>query len=543
MSATPDDPASLAPGNTPGSLLRHDGSSRGDAAADHEPALPAMSDERQRSGAADAGGAPIERRRRHMSRRVREPSRTKIVATTGPASEGRIDELIESGMSVARLNFSHGEAKDHRRRADVVRKAAKRLGRPVALLADIQGPKLRMGRFEEKSREVEFGQEFVIREGDEIAGPGEIYFNFDGFVEAVGEGHRIVLADGAVELVAVEVRSDQVIAEVERGGVIADRKGVNLPDTVLLAKMPTEKDLGDITIAQQIGVEMLGLSFVGNAEEVEHIRELAPGAMLVSKIERSIALEHIHEILRASDGIMVARGDLGVEVDLEQLPMIQKSLIHAAIKEGRFVITATEMLESMIESSRPTRAEVTDIANAVLDGTDGVMLSAETAVGRYPVEAVAVMNRICRAVEQSQRYLDLPRVAFRESEQTFSNAIALAAVQASEALGLSKIIAFTETGNTVRLVSRYRPQAEVVAITPEEKVYNQMSVLAHVRPFMCRRGTSIEEMWQTASDDLLAAGLVRQGEKVIFVAGIPPGVARTTNLMKLHRIGEQLRFH
>jgi pyruvate kinase len=486
---------------------------------------------------------PIERRRRLNARRVRERARTKIVATIGPASEGRVDELIEAGMSVARLNFSHGEAKEHRRRADVVRKAAKRAGRPVALLADIQGPKLRMGRFADKSRELEFGQQVVVRQGDELAGPGEIYFNFDGFLGAVQEGHRLVLADGAVELIAIEVASDRIVAEVERGGVVADRKGVNLPDTRLAVSLPTEKDLADITIAQQIGVEMLGLSFVGDAEEVERIRELAPGTMLVSKIERAIALEHIHEILRASDGIMVARGDLGVEVDLEQLPMIQKSLIHAAVMEGRFVITATEMLESMISSSRPTRAEVTDIANAVLDGTDAVMLSAETAMGRYPVEAVAVMSRICRAVEQSQRYLDLPRVAFRQSEQTFSNAIALAAVQAAEALGLSKIIAFTETGNTVRLLSRYRPQAEVVAITPSERVYNAMAILAHVRPFICRRGTSIEGMWQTASDDLLAAGMVRQGEKIIFVAGIPPGVARTTNLLKLHRIGEQLRFH
>jgi pyruvate kinase len=306
--------------------------------------------------------------------------------------------------------------------------------------------------------------------------------------------------------------------------------------------LPTEKDLRDITIARQIGVEMLGLSFVGDAADVERIRDLAPDTLLVSKIERAIALDHIHEILRASDGIMVARGDLGVEVDLEQLPMIQKSLIHAAVVEGRFVITATEMLESMIHSSRPTRAEVTDIANAVLDGTDAVMLSAETAVGKHPIEAVAVMNRICRAVEQSQRYMDLPRVAFRASEQTFSNAIALAAVHSAEALHLSKIIAFTETGNTVRLVSRYRPQAEVIAITPSERVYNQMAVLAHVRPFMGRRNTSIEDMWQSSSDDLLAAGIVKQGEKVIFIAGIPPGVARTTNLLKLHRIGEQLKF-
>jgi pyruvate kinase len=480
---------------------------------------------------------------RLSARRVRDHSRTKVVATIGPASEGRLEELLEAGMSVARLNFSHGEADEHRRRADVVRKTARKLGKSIALLADIQGPKLRMGRFAEREREVQFGEQLVVRQGDETAGPGEVYFNFAGFLESVQEGHRLLLADGAVELVAIGVERDRIVTEVVRGGKLSDRKGVNLPDSRIALRLPTEKDLVDITVARQIGVEMLGLSFVGDAADVERIRDLAPDTLLVSKIERAIALEHIHEILRASDGVMVARGDLGVEVDLEQLPMIQKSLIHAAVVEGRFVITATEMLESMIHSSRPTRAEVTDIANAVLDGTDAVMLSAETAVGRYPVEAVAVMNRICRAVEQSQRYSDLPRVAFRSSEQTFSNAIALAAVQAAEALGVAKIIAFTETGNTVRLVSRYRPQAEVIAVTPSERVYNQMAVLAHVRPFVGRRGTSIEEMWQSASDDLQASGMVRPGEKVIFIAGIPPGVARTTNLLKLHRIGEQLRFH
>ena len=492
-----------------------------------------------------AAGGSMEHRTpstRLSARRVREPSRTKVVATIGPASEGRLEELLEAGMSVARLNFSHGEADEHRRRADVVRKTARKLGKPVALLADIQGPKLRMGRFVDKERELEYGDQLIVREGDEIAQLGEAYFNFPGFLESIQDGHRLVLADGAVELVAVEIARDHIVAEVVRGGTVSDRKGVNLPDTRLGLRLPTEKDLRDITIARQIGVEMLGLSFVGDAADVERIRDLAPDTLLVSKIERAIALDHIHEILRASDGIMVARGDLGVEVDLEQLPMIQKSLIHAAVVEGRFVITATEMLESMIHSSRPTRAEVTDIANAVLDGTDAVMLSAETAVGKHPIEAVAVMNRICRAVEQSQRYMDLPRVAFRASEQTFSNAIALAAVHSAEALHLSKIIAFTETGNTVRLVSRYRPQAEVIAITPSERVYNQMAVLAHVRPFMGRRNTSIEDMWQSSSDDLLAAGIVKQGEKVIFIAGIPPGVARTTNLLKLHRIGEQLKF-
>lgn len=467
---------------------------------------------------------------------------TKLVATIGPASEGCLLELIELGLSVARLNFSHGSAEEHRRRADVVRKAAREVGRPVAILADIQGPKLRMGRFVGGSQELEEGQEFTVRQGAEVAEEGELLFNFDGFLQAVAPGHRVMLADGAVEAIVTDQSRGSFRVRVTRAGTVADRKGVNLPDSELAVPLPTEKDIEDITLSRQIGVDLIGVSFVGSAEDVEAVRELAPEPLIVSKIERAVALERIDEIMAASDGIMVARGDLGVEVALERLPLLQKSLISEALRTGRFVITATEMLESMIHSSRPTRAEVADVANAVLDGTDAVMLSAETAVGRYPKEAVGVMARIAQTVESSERYQALPRKEFRQSEPTFSNAIALAAVNAAEALGIKKIIAFTQTGNTVRLLSRYRPEAELIALTPHERTLNQMAVLAHVRPFLFSRQRNLEEMMQDASLFLLDGGHVRAGEQVLFVAGVPPGIARTTNLMKLHRIGEQLKF-
>lgn len=471
------------------------------------------------------------------------PSATKIVATIGPASEGLLADLIERGLSVARINFSHGEAEVHRRRVDAIRKTARQLGRPVAILADIQGPKLRMGMLEDNSRELELDQVLTVLPGDGSAKPGELYFNFKGFLEAAKPGHRILLADGAAEVVIEDLDRRQMKVRVVRGGTVASRRGVNMPDTQLAISLPTEKDVVDIQVARQMGVEILGISFVASARDIEAVRELAPEPLIVSKIERKLALERLDEILRASDGIMVARGDLGVEVDLEQLPMLQKMLIQSAIREGRFVITATEMLESMINSSRPTRAEVADIANAVLDGTDAVMLSAETAVGKYPREAVEMMNRIAGAVEQSSRYRELPHVAFRSSEPTFSNAIAKAAVEAAEALGITKIIAFTETGNTVRLLSRYRPRAEIFALTPNERTMNTMAVLAHVRPMLYTRQKSLEEMLQFGSYYLLDQGLVRGGEQVLFVAGVPPGVARTTNLLKLHRIGEQIKFH
>ncbi len=458
---------------------------------------------------------------------------TKLVATIGPASEGCLRELIELGMSVARINFSHGSSEEHRRRADIVRKAAREVGRPVAILADIQGPKLRMGRFVGGSLDLEVGRELTVRQGGEVAEDDELLFNFDGFLQAVAVGHRVLLADGAVEAEVIDRARQSFRIRVTRAGTVADRKGVNLPDSELAVALPTEKDIEDIRLSRQIGVDMIGVSFVGSADDVDAVRELAPDQQIVSKIERSVALERITEILAASDGIMVAR---------ERLPLIQKSLITEGLRAGKFVITATEMLESMIHSSRPTRAEVADVANAVLDGTDAVMLSAETAVGRYPREAVDVMARIALAVEGSERYQALPRIEFRGSEPTFSNAIALAAVDAAEALGIRKIIAFTETGNTVRLLSRYRPEAELIALTPNEHTLNQIAILAHVRPLLFARQRNLEEMLQDASLFLLDGGHVRAGEQVLFVAGVPPGVARTTNMMKLHRIGEQLKF-
>jgi pyruvate kinase len=284
------------------------------------------------------------------------------------------------------------------------------------------------------------------------------------------------------------------------------------------------------------------VSFVSRAADLERIRELAPNLLLVAKIERRTALDDLPAILEATDGVMVARGDLGVEVHLEHLPLIQKHLIAESVKAGRFVITATEMLESMIHASRPTRAEVTDVANAVLDGTDAVMLSAETAVGEHPVEAVRAMAQIARAVESSPRYRELSRVGFRQNEPTFSNATALAAAQAAEALHISKIICFTETGNTVRLLSRYRVGGEIIALTPNERTLHAMTVLCHVRPLLCARETSLEDMLQAAQVALVEHGVCADGEEIIFVAGVPPGVARSTNVMKLHRIGELTRF-
>ncbi|MEY2786435.1 MAG: hypothetical protein RL277_2647 [Planctomycetota bacterium] len=478
-----------------------------------------------------------------MPRMPAAHAHTKIVATIGPASEDRIGELIDAGMSVARINFSHGSEEDFLRRVQKIRREADNRMRAIGILADIQGPKMRMSRFEGGKRELERGMRLTLREAKGTAPAGEVWFEFGGFLEAVRPGHRVLLADGKVELSVLTVGADSLQGEVTQDGVIKDRQGVHFPDSRISYELPTAEDRRNLQLATQAGIDMIGISFVAKPEEIDVVRALAPGALMVAKIERMAALENLDAILARTDGIMVARGDLGVEAELEQLPLIQKSLIQAAMRAGRFTITATEMLESMINSSRPTRAEVTDVANAVLDGTDAVMLSAETAVGEHPVEAVATMSRIASAVEQSQRYQTLPAPAFRQSEANFANAVALAAVQAATALNISKIVCFTETGNTVRLLSRYRPNAEVLALSPHPQTVNHMTVLAHVRPMLFRRERSLEDMLYMASEMLVVRGFAQYGDPIVFVAGVPAGQKSSTNVMKIHRIGEEVKMH
>ena len=473
----------------------------------------------------------------HTNRHGRH-AQTKVVATIGPASEDRIGELIDAGMSVARINFSHGDEAEHRRRVLRVREAAAERNVSVGILSDIQGPKLRIGCFENRRLQLTVGDELRMIEGDGVAPKGLAYFNFPGFANQVKAGHRIYLADGQVEVMIDRIDADGAIGHVTRGGWVGDRKGVHLPDTELAIRLPTPKDILDIAIARDLEVDMIGVSFVGNAKDLRAVRKMAPQQLIVAKIERSAALINLAEIMEETDGIMVARGDLGVETPLEKLPLVQKDLIDQALKAGKFTITATEMLESMVHAARPTRAEVADVANAVLDGTDAVMLSAETAVGDYPVAAVEAMQDIAMAMEISERYARLSRVAFRQSEPNFSNGTAMAAVQASRALGINAIICFTETGNTARQLSRYRPRAEVIALTPHARTFQALSVMGHVRPMMFERRPNLEKMLADASTLLVERGLCSIGEQVVMVAGVPPGIARTTNVMKLHHIGE-----
>jgi pyruvate kinase len=472
-------------------------------------------------------------------------ARSKVVATIGPASEDRIAELVDAGLSVARINFSHGTYDDHRRRIEKVRAVADERQIPNGILVDIRGPKLRLGTIGADGIVLEEDETVVLREGPgpfDWEGERELPIDVDGIGAKMDAGQRVFLADGVVELILEERVGDGRRARVRRSGPVSDRKGVHFPDTPLELAVPTDVDRKDLEFARELKVDFVGVSYVGKASEVEEVRRLFPEALVIAKIERAAALVEIDAIIAASDGIMVARGDLGVEVELEEVPMAQKRILHLALRAGKFTITATEMLESMVTSSRPTRAEVTDVANAVLDGTDAVMLSAETAVGEHPCEAVEAMNRIARAVEASPYYRDLPRIEFRHAESTFSNAAAMAASQAADALGLGKIICFTKTGNTVRLLSRYRPHAEIIALSPDPRTLSHMTILAHVRPIVCRQEATLEDMLDYASRDLSERGLVEHGEQVVFVAGVPPGVASTTNVLKLHRIGDPIKL-
>ena len=478
--------------------------------------------------------------RRRLS--VAGRARTKVVASIGPASEPLVGALIDAGMSVARINFSHGSEEDHRRAIALVRGVAREKGTTVGILADIRGPKLRLGRFPGGSLELGTGSSVRLVQGEGLAAPGEVPVDFENLLESLQVGQRVLLADGAVELVVQSRERQGFLARVTRGGEVGDHKGVHFPDTTLVLEVPTAEDRADLELCRELDVDLVGVSFVSRAEEITSVRAIVPEALVVAKIERAAALENLEELLDASDGVMVARGDLGVEVELEQLPMLQKTLIQQALRSGKFTITATEMLESMVHSSRPTRAEVTDVANAVLDGTDAVMLSAETAIGRHPIAAVQTMQRIARAVEVSQRYDDLPHVGFRSSEPTFSNAVALAAAQAADALGVEKIICFTETGNTPRQLSRYRPHAEVFALSPHQRTLRHMTILAHVRPLEFGHKPTLEDMLESASRELLERSLVQAGERVVFVAGVPPAVARSTNVLKLHRIGDPIKL-
>ncbi len=465
---------------------------------------------------------------------------TKIVATLGPATDapGTLSQLLVAGVDVFRLNASHGNHEEHAARIAVVRAAARGSRTFPGILLDLQGPKIRLGCFEGGTATLEAGATFTITT-EPVTGNAEgASTSYANFARDVKPGDRILLADGAVELRAIDSSEVAVRTEVLTGGVIGDHKGINLPGVQVSIPSLTDKDLQDLHFGLNAGIDMVALSFVRTAGDVEHLRDRLGGrpVVIVAKIEKPEGWENIESILNVTDGVMVARGDLGVETALEKVPRIQKSIIRRARRKGKFVITATQMLESMIGRPSPTRAEVSDVANAIYDGTDAVMLSAETSVGKYPVEAVRYMARIAAEAEASLRsrgYQDPPH----SPQPANAEILADAAYHAARESGAAAIVVFTSTGSSARLVSRYRPPVCVYAITPHDTTARQLAVNYGVTPILAPDVSSTDEMLCQMDRVLMEGGYVRRGELVVFLAGQPVGRPGTTNLMKLHRVG------
>lgn len=466
---------------------------------------------------------------------------TKIIATLGPsvASAEGVETLVRAGMDVARLNFSHGDHDLHRKMFDWVRAASKSVNRTVAVMQDIQGPKLRCGRFPDGPISLEHDQEVDLIPDSGQGDPTTIPVGYDALLEDVKPGHRVILADGLVTLEVIGQGESKLRARVVTPGKLSSNKGVAFPDSELTVGNITEKDEIDLEFGRELGVDYVASSFVRTAADVEAVDDLAGGVPVIAKIELAQALNNLDEIRDASFGVMVARGDLGVQIPLERIPLIQADILKRANAGGRISVTATEMLESMTHSPRPTRAEVTDVANAVLAGTDAVMLSGETAIGSYPAKTVATMSSICRSVEEgtlSERG-ELP-VSFVGDENQVASAVAQAATQIARNVKANTIVAFTESGNTARLISKYRPEQQVVAFTPNAATQRQMALYWGVIPHEFERADYTDEEMARAAALLEQEGAAVDGELIIMVAGVPPNFQASTNLVKVHRIGE-----
>ena len=483
--------------------------------------------------------------------------RTKIVCTIGPSSSSTeaLSRLIDAGMDVARLNFSHGSHEDHANVIANIRSLSKEKGRPIALLQDLSGPKVRVGIVPDDGVHLERGGEVVLTL-DPPSGEGcQVHLPVPAIFDAVSSGTRLMLDDGLLELEVITARSRELRCKVIVGGVLKSNKGVNVPGVSLPIAAVTDKDYADLLFGISQGVDWVAASFVRSAEDISALRHYCrakdSNIPLIAKIEKHEAIDNIDSILEIADAIMVARGDLGVEVPIDEVPVIQKMLIAKANRAGKPVITATQMLDSMIRNPRPTRAEVTDVANAIYDGTDAVMLSGETAMGEFPIEAVSMMDKIARHTESAADYRRLQDNKFHDvaGHHTESNgrssattgAIGEATCEIARDLDASAIITATSSGRTAQIVSRYRPHAPIVAATNLATSYNRMALVWGVFPVMVDIVDDADGMMQVCIDAASATGLVKENDRVVLTGGVPVGTTGSTNFIKVHRIGQPLR--
>jgi pyruvate kinase len=468
--------------------------------------------------------------------------RTKIVATLGPASYPPevLRGLLEAGVDVVRLNFSHGTLEDHRKAVAQIRALAEELGRTIGILQDLQGPKIRVGRFAEGSVELVPGALFTLTR-ESVEGTAErASVSYAGLPEDVTPGQVLLLDDGNLRLRVEEVRGGEIRTRVEVGGRLSNHKGINIPGADLSIPALTDKDIQDLEAGVELAVDWVAISFVRSRDDLllarHYLSRFGSKASLMAKIEKPSAVARFDEILEEADGIMVARGDLGVEMPLEEVPIVQKRLILKALHAGKPVVTATQMLESMIRNPVPTRAEASDVANAIFDGSDAVMLSAETASGSYPVEAVAAMSRIARTVEASPEYLLRLGALRPRPNPTLQDAIALGVDDVIEAVGAKAVVVFTSSGRAARRVARTRPPVPILALTPNPHVRNQLSLVSGVLPLLAPDPKDTDDMVRIALHKAAETSLAAPGDYVVIVAGVPFGVRGTTNMLRIERL-------
>lgn len=464
---------------------------------------------------------------------------TKIVCTIGPASQSPeiISALIQNGMNVARLNFSHGNRSEHEEKIRVIRKVSDELDQPVAILQDLAGPKIRVGLVPDPGVRLEAGRSFVLTNQPVEGTTEKVSVSYPNLPGVVKEGDPILLADGFIELVVKRVNRSEIYCEVVTGGLLTSHKGLNLPTRTIQTPSLTDKDREDLLFGLENDVDYVALSFIRTAEEIVKVKKIIQGRKkdtpVIAKIEKREAIEHIDEIMVAADGIMVARGDLGVEIPLEEVPVVQKMLIRRANALGKPVITATQMLHSMVESPRPTRAEATDVTNAVLDGTDAVMLSEETASGGYPVKAVQFMARI---VESAERHFPHKRYLQLTSKKDVSESVAYAACILANHLDARAIIAPTRSGQTARHISSFRPIQPIIALSPRQDTIRRLTLFWGCLPRLVADPKNTDDMIERSAQSALKTGYVSRGDLVVITAGHPVGVAGSTNMVRVKRL-------
>jgi pyruvate kinase len=467
--------------------------------------------------------------------------RAKIVCTLGPAVESveKITELIDAGMNMARLNLSHGSHDEHQKRLDLVRSAAKKANKAVAILVDLQGPKIRLGRFSSGPHELSRGDTFTITT-DDIAGTKEkVSTTYKGLPGDCKAGDLIMIDDGKVSVQVVQVKGNDVITKVIQPGMVSNNKGINLPGVAVSLPALSEKDIADLRWGLKAGVDFIALSFVRNAADIKDIHkimdEVGVKVPVIAKIEKPQAVENLQEIVDAFDGIMVARGDLGVELPIEDVPMVQKRCITMARESAKPVIVATQMLDSMMSNSQPTRAEATDCANAVLDGADALMLSGETSVGDFPIDTVKVMARIIERTEE----VALDQIPpLKHSPATKAGAITKAATEVGLTVGAKYLVAFTQSGDSARRMSRLRSPIPLLALTPEIGTYNRLALSWGVESLLTASVNHTDEMVMQVDTILIESKRVKIGDLVLIVAGSPPGIPGSINAMRVHKIGD-----